>query len=123
MTDLFIDSTYGDFVVSNDIVKLVRLEVLTNVANERIKTNSNDFRLAPSLGADLEKFVGSSIDQQLIDDMVLSIEYALTYDSLFDAASIETIPVRVSEHQLYFRTTIKAPEGTIVTNMLYDNGE
>ena len=122
-TDLYIDSKYGDFVITNDIEKISGKTNLLNIVNERLKTTYNDFRLVPNSGADLDRFIGATIDQALIDDMCLAIESSLTYDGLFDASDIETIPVRLNENRIYFRVVIKTTEGKVEVSTTYNNGE
>lgn len=122
-TDLYIDSNYGDFVITNDIEKISGKANLLNIVNERIKTTYNDFRLVPNSGADLDRFIGATIDQELIDDMCLSIESSLTYDGLLSSSAIEIIPIRLNESRIYFRVAIKTVEGKIEVSTMYNNGE
>lgn len=123
MTDLNIDSNYGDFVFRGDIQSIADRKVLEHLINERVKTNFGDFRLNIEHGADIERFVGAAINDQLIEDIKTSLISSLTYDGLLPPQNITIAPLRVGNNRVYFRIMITDPysKGTITTSTLYNN--
>lgn len=121
--DLFIDSSFGDFVIDTDVKYITKNKLLLNIVNERIKTNNKDFRLNTDSGASLDRFVGLSLDSRLIKDMVTSIVSCLTIDGLLLPSNIEVVPMKLNEHEVYFRVIINTETGTVTASTLYNSGE
>lgn len=104
--DLFVDGTYGDFVLNGDVRTIQDLDLIKNTANERIKTNFNDFRLFPTIGADIDRFIGKPVDTKMVSDIKLSIILSLTYDNFLNKNEIEVLHYRLDEYSIYFRTVL-----------------
>lgn len=104
--DLFTDGVYGDFIFNGDLRTVQDLSLIKHVATERINTNFNDFRLAPNIGADVDRFLGTSLDSKTIADIKLSIISALTYDDFLNKSEIEILHYILDNHSVYFRTVL-----------------
>jgi len=104
--DLFVDGVYGDFILNGDVRTIQDLPLIKHIASERIKTNFNDFRLLPNIGADIDRFIGKPIDSKMIADIKLSIIVALTYDNFLVKNEIEVLHYRLDEYSIYFRTVL-----------------
>jgi len=123
MSDIHIDSNYGDFVFKGDLQTIEDRQVLKHLINERVKTSFGDFRLNIESGADVERFVGAAITDQLIDDIKASIQNSLTYDGLLPPQDITIAPLKVGNNRVYFRIMITDPysKDTITTSTLYNS--
>ena len=123
MLDIHIDSNYGDFVFKGDLQTIEDRQVLEHLINERVKTSFGDFRLNVESGADVERFVGAAITDQLIADIKASIQNSLTYDGLLPPQDITIAPLKVGNNRVYFRIMVTDPysKDTITTSTLYNS--
>lgn len=123
MKDLEIDSNYGDFVFRGDLQTIEDKVVLENLINERLKTNFGDFRLNVEHGADVERFIGVAITDDLIADIRTSIMDSLTFDGFIPPQDITIAPMRIGLNRVYFRIIVTNPygKGEITTATLYNN--
>lgn len=119
--DLKVDSNYGDLeLVNNDLkTETRRLFLLKNTIIERYKTNINDFKLNASYGANLDRFIGRGIDNRLVENIITSFKFCLTYDNFIDSTLLEILPVVVNNTvKLY--TYINIGNETISIETTYD---
>lgn len=123
MQDLNIDSTFGDFTIQGDIQTISDTEVLTNLIQERVKTNFGEFRLNIEHGADIDRFIGVAISKDLIEDIKVSIISSLTYDGFIPTQDIDVIPLQIGLNRVYIRVIVKNPYNgkEIVVGTLYNN--
>lgn len=123
MSDIHIDSNYGDFIFKGDFQTIADRQVLEHLINERVKTSFGDFRLNMDIGADVERFIGAAISDQLINDIKASIQNSLTYDGLIPPQDITIAPLKVGNNRVYFRIMVTDPysRDTITTSTIYNS--
>ena len=124
MKDINLDSDFGDFVIEGDLRFINNTKVLEAILNERVKTSFGDFRLNKSLGADLTRFVGVGITDQLVEDMSVALVDAITFDGLVPTQDVSVLPLRIGKNRIYFRVIVMDPYNKgqeITVTQLYNN--
>ena len=122
--DLKIDPLDGDFEIENNDLKLVKrpVDILRDTVIERYKTNIGDFKLNMSYGANLDRYIGQGIDTNLIENIVTSFRYCLTYDNFIESSTLDIIPI-VMNNDLKLYTYIETGTDKISIETYYKEGE
>lgn len=124
-TDLKINPLFGDFEINgNDIViNRQSKSILRDTIIERFKTNFNDFVLNPNYGANLERFLGRGISSPLVQEIITSFRYSLTYDNFVSNGELDIVPVVIDNIvRLYVYIIINNKEELILQVFYQDGG-
>ena len=122
--DFKVDSNFGDFEIENNDLKVTRnaVEIMRDTVIERYKTNFQDFVLNPNYGANLQRFLGSGIDNNLSDSLVASFKYSLTYDGFLALNELRIIPIILGNSIKLF-TYISTSSGNLELVVSVEDGE
>lgn len=90
-----------DFSIAQD------RQVATQGSMCRIKTQISDWRVFPTLGADLERFVGELNTPETAELIVENIRHSLIYDFFIDRNKLEVYAVPVNENEVIFYIRIE----------------
>ena len=121
--DIKIDPLYGDIELINNDIKLVRkpIDILRETVIERYKSNLGDFRLNLAYGANLDKNIGKGISTELVNSIITSFRYCLTYDNFIDSNTLEIIPL-VFDNTLKLYTYIDVGTERLSIETYYKEG-
>jgi hypothetical protein len=88
---------------------------------DRLKADQGDWKLAPSIGANLASFLGDAATAEHINRIVRRVEDALTFDRLLQAGEFEVVPIQVGTSIALFRIIISTSEGELDVTIGYDS--
>ena len=86
-------------------------QVLKQGIMARLKTQNPDWYTYPSIGANLEDFIGEPNTEETANSIKKHIIRALTYDDFIGASSLEVYPVPLNRTTIIFYIVIERDTG------------
>jgi len=99
---------YGDIEFVNGNISVIKnqLDILRQNCIDRIKTGFGDYKLNKNIGADIQSFIGKSVDSILLSKIKESIIRSLTVDNFLERENIQCAVVEVSAGTIFIKIEI-----------------
>lgn len=99
---------YGDIEFVNGDISVIKnqLDILRQNCIDRIKTGFGDYKLNKNIGADIQSFIGKSVDSILLSKIKESIIRSLTVDNFLERENIQCAVVEVSAGTIFIKIEI-----------------
>lgn len=88
---------------------------------DRLNARRGEWRLNANIGSNLPSFLGESATQKNLEQIVLEIERALTFDRMLSPSELEIIPLQINDNIAIFRIIIHTQLQEITVHLGYDS--
>ena len=117
-------SVEGDFQVdaSGDLKdsSSVYARSLVQEIRTRLAAASNDWKLTPTLAANVQDFLGRASTKAVLDELAVRIRDILTIDGLLSSRDFTVSYVKLYDHIVVYRITLNTPEGDLFVHLGYN---